>query len=200
MKNEKVLLTLSKLGMLNRRQIQILCNTGSIRNTNYTMKKLSPYIDYKDHPKGRIYKLNQKGIHFIGEGHLLKWGNVEHRLLRNDAYIYFKPIHWQSEIEFNVMGITIIPDAFFYSGMTYKFLEIDRKQRWYKNVEKIERYAEIKKTKAFQKEYKHFPNLIWVVEMESRIKKIKSLCNKNGLHCEVFSVNQIKNERIGLYA
>ncbi len=199
MKNEKILLMLSKLGMLSRRQIQRLCHTGSVRNTNYIMSDLSDYVDYIPHRYGRVYKLNQKGINLIGEGYLLKWGNVEHRLLRNDAYIYYKPTKWQPEIELKVGSVAVYPDALFYSGMTYKFLEVDRTQRWYKNVEKIEEYVELKETKALQQEYKHFPALIWIAEMESRISRIEALCKKKDLHCEVFSVKQIKGERTGIY-
>lgn len=163
------------------------------------MNELSNYVDYITHRHGRVYKLNQRGINLIGEGYLLKWGNVEHRLLRNDAYIYYKPTEWRPEIELRVGGVTVCPDAFFYSGMTYKFLEVDRTQRWYKNKEKIKEYAKLKETKALQQKYKHFPALIWVVEMESRIDKIKSICDKYGLYCEVFSVKQIKSERTGIY-
>lgn len=190
---------LSKLGMLSRRQIQKLCKTGSVRNTNYIMSELSDYVDYIPHRKGRVYKLSQKGVNLIGEGYLLNWGNVEHRLLRNDVYIYYRPSEWQPEIELKVGNVSVYPDALFYSGMTYKFLEVDRTQRWYKNVEKIKDYAKLKETRALQHEYKHFPALIWVVEMESRINKIKTTCDKYGLYCEVFSIKQIKSERIGIY-
>lgn len=184
---------LSKLGMLNRRQIQTLCNTHGKRRTNYILQNLSPYIDHLEHPYGRIYKLNQKGINLIGEGKLLKWGNVNHRLLRNDAYIYYRPSEWQAEVEMEYRNIMITPDAFFKSGMTYKFLEVDITQQWYKNLEKLSNYAKMRDVGIFQKQYGHFPLLVWVVEIESRVNKIKNECARLNLPCEVFTSSQIKD-------
>ncbi|WP_179107128.1 replication-relaxation family protein [Sediminibacillus massiliensis] len=181
-------MSLSRLGMLNRRQIQHLHDTGSVRNTNYLMQDLKPYTDYLERSNGRIYKLNQKGINLLGEGTLLKWGNVEHRIIRNDVYIKYRPDKWFPETEIKVKGVKVLPDAVFQSGMTYKILEVDRTQRWYKNKKKMEDYAKLKETGAFQKQYGHFPTIIWVVDMESRIPKIKQLGKELGLLCEVYGV------------
>jgi hypothetical protein len=191
MKGERILLQLSKLGMLNRNQIQKLCVTGGKRNTNYILDSLKPYIEFLESRYGRIYKLSQKGSNLM-ESPYLKWGNVEHRLLRNDVYIHYRPTKWETETEYSVGDITIIPDAFFLSGITYKFLEVDRTQRWYINRKKLVTYSNLKQTKAYQKKYGHFPTLVWVVEIESRKPKIKTLCNELNLHCEVYTKGELQ--------
>src|SRR5690606_8940321 len=118
---------------------------------------------------------------------------IQHKLMRNDAYIYFKPSKWFPEQEIKVGNLLIKPDAFLYSGSSYKFLEVDNVQTWKTNIEKMNLYKDIKNTGAFQSRYCKFPTIVWVVKYEVRKDKIKKLAKDLDLFCEVFLHDEIRN-------
>ncbi|WP_327605716.1 replication-relaxation family protein [Virgibacillus tibetensis] len=188
----EILTNLSKLEILTRSQIQTLHNTKSARNTNFIMKSLKQYINSVRLDENTYY-LNKKGIDLVGAKSQFKYTDqTTHKLMRNDAYIYFKPTEWKIEQEIKVRTVTVVPDAYFYSGSSYKFLEVDNTQKWNINVKKMENYKSLKETKAFQKQYKYFPPIIWVVKLESRKPKIKALAKEMDLFCEVYLHEEIK--------
>jgi len=178
---------------MTRSQIQILHDTKSTRNTNFIMQSLKPYTN-SIRLKENAYYLNKKGVALVGAKKQFKANNqVQHKLMRNDAYIYFKPTKWFSEQEIKVgKKLFIRPDAFFYSGSSYKFLEVDNVQKWHENVNKMNLYKDIKNTGAFQMKYGKFPILVWVVKYEVREEKMKKLASELGLFCEVYSHEEIK--------
>jgi hypothetical protein len=156
------------------------------------MQSLKPYTN-SIRLKENAYYLNKKGAALIGTKKQFKVNDqLQHKIMRNDAYIYFKPTKWRAEQEIKVRTITVIPDAFFYSGSSYKFLEVDNVQKWHVNVKKMEQYKDLKETGAFQKKYGKFPTLIWVVKFENRKAKLKELAKKLNLFCEVYLHDEIK--------
>lgn len=190
-KRMKILTTLSNLEIMTRSQIQTLHNTKSIRNTNFIMQSLKPYTN-SIRLKENAYYLNKKGAALIGTKKQFKYNDqVQHKLMRNDAYIYFKPREWYPERKF-LKPIEFIPDAFFYSGSSYKFLEVDNVQTWKTNVEKMNVYKDIKNTGAFQIQYGKFPTIVWVVRYEVRKDKIKKLAKELDLFCEVYLHDEIR--------
>lgn len=134
-----------------------------------------------------------QSFHFIKPNTIFPIINdqVQHKLMRNDAYIYFKPTGWKTEREF-LKPVAITPDAYFYSGSTYKFLEVDNVQRWHINVGKMEKYQQFKKSGGFQKQMGYFPPIVWVVRFEVRKTKLKALAKEMDLFCEVYLHDEIK--------
>lgn len=186
-----ILQTLSNLEILTRSQIQTLHNTKSTRNTNFIMQSLKPYIK-SIRTNENVYYLNKKGAALLGNKKQFEFSDqVTHKLMRNDAYIYFKPDKWYPEREF-LKPVPIIPDAYFKSGSSYKFLEVDNTQKWHVNVKKMETYKKLKDSGAFQKKYNYFPCVVWIVKFESRKKKLKELAKKMNLFCEVYMYDEIK--------
>lgn len=187
----KILTTLSNLEIMTRSQIQTLHNTKSVRNTNFIMQSLKPYTN-SIRLKENAYYLNKKGAALVGVNKQFKYNEkVQHKLMRNDAYIYFKPTEWYLERKF-LKPIEFQPDVFFYSGSSYKFLEVDNVQTWHKNIEKMNTYKDIKNTGAFQIQYGKFPTIVWVVRYEVRKDKIKKLAKELNLFCEVYLHDEIR--------
>ncbi|MDC3414247.1 replication-relaxation family protein [Terrihalobacillus insolitus] len=188
----EILTSLSNLEMLTRSQIQQLHDTKSIRNTNFIMKGLKPYVNVI-RLKENAYYLNKKGVALVGAKKQFEYSDqINHKLMRNDAHIYFNPTNWKIEQEIKVRDVIVVPDAFFYSGSSYKFLEVDNTQKWHVNVTKMEQYKKLKDTGAFQQQYGHFPAIVWVVKFESRKEKLKKLAKEMDLVCDIYLHDEIK--------
>lgn len=191
-KKIKILEALSNLEILSRSQIQQLCDTKSTRNTNYLLTSLASYLNCR-RLNENVYCLNKKGVDFIGSKRKPKLDSqIHHKLMRSDAYIYFKPTKWHMEREVIVGDLAITPDALYYSGSSWKFLEVDNTQKMVVNKNKMKTYQKIKKTQAFQKKYGYFPPVIWVTKYEIRKKKLKNLAKELNLFCEVYYQDEIK--------
>lgn len=187
-----ILNSLSKLEILTRSQIRALHDTKSVRNTNFILSSLADYLSHVRLHENAYY-LNRKGQELTGTQKPFKLSNqLEHKIMRNEAYVYFRPTTWVTEKEFKIGSLSVIPDAFFYSGSSYKFLEVDNTQRWNVNVEKMETYKKIKATNAFQVQYGKFPVLVWVVKFKSRKEKLLELAKKHNLHIDVYLYDEIK--------
>lgn len=187
----KILMTLANLEILTRSQIQVLHDTKSVRNTNFIMQSLKEYTN-SIRLKENAYYLNKKGAALVGSKKQLRVNDqLQHKLMRNDAYIYFKPTGWKAEREFKE-PVAITPDAYFLSGSSYKFLEVDNVQKWYVNVGKMETYKKFKDSGTFQKQLRYFPPVIWVVKFESRKGKLKQLAKDLDVFCDVYLHDEIK--------
>lgn len=187
----RILTTLSNLEIMNRSQIQALHDTKGVRNTNVILKKLAPYLN-SIRIKENAYYLNKKGAALVDGKEFRFSDQVTHKLMRNDAYVYFKPTEWKPEREF-IKPVAITPDAYFFSGSTYKFLEVDNTQKWKVNVGKMEKYKRLKESRVFQRQYNYFPPIIWIVKFETRKKKLKELAKEMDLHCEIYMHEEIKS-------
>jgi hypothetical protein len=187
---ERILLSLSKLEIMNRNMISRLLNVG-IRRVNVLMGELyqEGLIKRVEGVNGRIYKLSKRGAELMGVEYLHGWSLLDHRIMRN--WILLKESRFEIERAMDIGGKVIRPDAIII-GSVWKFVEVDRTQKWKANIDKLERYAAIKKNRAFQKKYGHFPTLIWIVEKESRKPKIKEACRALNLHCEVYTKGEIQ--------
>lgn len=187
-----ILEALSNLEVLSRDQIMVMHDTKSVRNTNFIMNDLKPYVN-SVRVDGNVYYLNKKGVALVGAKKQFKFNDqVIHKLMRNDSYIYFNPTQWVAEQEIAVGKIVVQPDAYFYSGSSYKFLEVDNTQKWQVNVKKMESYKKLKDTGAFQQKNGKFPTLIWVIKFDSRKDKLKELAKKMGVFCEIYHHDEIK--------
>lgn len=156
-----------------------------IRNANRIMASLRNYVD-SVYVGENAYFLNKRGVELVGADYQYRHSDqVTHKIMRSDAYIYFKPTEWYPEREF-IKPVNIQPDAFFYSGSSYKFLEVDNTQKWTVNKRKFNDYKRLKESGAFQRKYGKFPPLIWVVKMHSRKERLLSLAKEYGISCEVY--------------
>ncbi|WP_407270575.1 replication-relaxation family protein [Radiobacillus sp. PE A8.2] len=184
-------MSLSRLEVLSRDMIAELLGVG-IKRTNIIMREInsSGNVSFIDNPKGRIFKLSKRGAAIFDVNYLHGWSLLEHRLMRNWTLIHENEYSLEEMVK--IGDISVVPDAVI-KGDKIKFIEIDRKQKWKANVNKLERYAALKETGAFQKQYGYYPRLIWIVEMESRIDKIKKCCSELDLPIEVFHVGEIKS-------
>lgn len=187
----EILTSLSQLEILTRSQIQILHNTKSVRNTNFILQSLKPYTNsIRLHENA--YYLNKKGAALIGAEKQFRMNDqLQHKLMRNDAYIYFKPKGWIAERKFE-KPVSITPDAYFLQNNKYKFLEVDNVQKWSENIKKMETYKTLEKSGVFQRQLNYFPAVVWVIKFESRKEKIKKLARELNLICEVYSHDEIK--------
>lgn len=184
--------TLSNLEILTRSQIQLLHGTKSVRNTNYIMKSLRPYTNFI-RLNEYAYYLNKHGREIVGSDRKFRAdGQLTHKIMRNDAYIYFKPTRWITEQEITIKDISVRPDAYFYAGDSYYFLEVDNLQRWSHNVKKLEEYKKLKDTGIFQRKIGVFPTIVWVIKLESRKPKLIGLSEELGLQAEVYYHDEVK--------
>lgn len=116
---------------------------------------------------------------------------LHHKLMRNDAYVHFSPKEWFPEAEFKIGDLVIRPDAFFKTDK-YHFLEIDNAQKWHINVRKLENYAKIKNSGAFQRKYGHFPLVIFVTTFPGRKERFLKLAKTLELPIEVYMKEEVE--------
>lgn len=144
-----------------------------------------------------VYYLNKIGRERVNsEVARQKSNQVNHFLMRNDAYIYYKAQDWKTEVLLKVDkrdGETVggnISDAYFLHNFKRHILEVDHLQHMHKNKEKIEKYKSLKETGVFQQNLKYFPTLVWVTLTDSRKKQLLQWCD--GLETVVHLWDDIK--------
>lgn len=192
-REDAILSSLNKLDYLSRSQIQRLHDLGGDRNARRILNNMSGLVSsFRGDTGESIFYLSKAGRERIGCDIVRqKTNQVNHFLMRADAYIHFKPEDWKNEARVIVKDVvTIIPDAYFRYELKRHFLEIDHLQHMSKNKEKIERYKKLRDTGTFQERLKYFPRLIWVTTTENRKKQLTEWCN--GLDVVVYLWSDIK--------
>lgn len=192
-REEAILLSLSKLDYLSRRQIQRLHNLGGDRNTRRVMANIKDFVtSFRGDNGESIFHLNRVGRDRVGCTVIRQSkAQANHFLMRNDAYIHYKNDDWKNEVKFSVDGVvSLIPDAYFRHELRRYFLEVDHLQHMSKNREKIDKYKKLYGTGVFQQKMKYFPRLVWVTLTDSRKKQLLEWCD--GLDCIVYTWDEIK--------
>jgi hypothetical protein len=192
-REEAILLSLSKLDYLSRKQIQKLHNLGGDRNTRRILASIQDCVSSFRGDNGEsIFHLNRHGRERIGCTVVRQSkSQSKHYLMRNDAYIHYPNEDWKNEMKFTVdKEVSLIADAYFRHNLRRHFLEVDHLQHMSKNREKIERYKKLYQTGVFQAKMKYFPRLVWVTLTESRRKQLLEWAN--GLDVVVHVWNEIK--------
>src|SRR5690625_1661914 len=93
----KILTTLSRLEILTRSQLQSLFDLKGDRNARYTMQSLRKFTN-KIFVGENAYYLNKRGIELVGADKKYRHSDqLMHKLMRNDAYIFYKPTEWFTE-------------------------------------------------------------------------------------------------------
>jgi Replication-relaxation len=205
MRQEKILLSLSKLGFATRAQLQKIHDLGKTRNANRILYEMREYLNhFRLGEEGNVYYLNQKGLDLLGISGkpLNKNMQYEHTLMKNDMYIYFgcpkdwaleRPIHFKMKEDLGGVIVTkektIIPDARFTKNGLYHFVEVDHQQQMKENLKKIKLYKGL--SSSIKEQFKQTPAIIFYTTTENRKKKLDEWCDREELYYQVLSKKDI---------
>lgn len=134
----------------------------SYRNACYVLKKIEPYVNTTFFNKEKVFYLNKQGLSFIdSDKQQVKKSNLEHTLLRNEAYMYLNcPLDWKNEcvLEYEVMqpnnlgivikGMNVVTKSKMVADAVYKrngythIVEIDNTRHMQDNHKKIKSYTD----------------------------------------------------------
>ena len=189
-RNEQILLLLKKFDFLTRDQLNSHFKLGTVRNANYVLRNLSEYLKTIRDGYQSIYYLSREGRDYVDcEKVRKKGGHVQHIVMRNDLWLYFKcPNDWRNEVKISDKNTSVVADAVFTRNGFYHFLEVDNLQSMKENRAKINRYKEL--SDSLVKQFGYFPTLVWLTTTEHRRKQLESACN--GLNFKVFTINDIQ--------
>ncbi len=200
MRQEKILLSLNELKFATSEHIRVLHKLGSLRNALKVLNQMKEYLTIRKHNGRNVYYLNNLGREIIGAETEIKWSlTVDHHLLRNDMYLYFKcPHDWKAEqkITFKYKNglsykeSSIIPDATFTLHNIFHFLEVDRTQSMSENKKKINQYKLL--SPAIEEQFKHKPILVFYTTTESRKGLLEKLCSDVGLENIIISKEDLR--------
>lgn len=156
---ESLLVTIDTLGMCKIKHLQQIHDLKSYRNACRVVKQLSPYIHETFHNKEKVIYLNKDGRDLIGSRKEVKKNSlIEHTLLANEAYLYFRcPLDWKREYtleeETKITGLQlgglklakkkVIADAAFSKNGYLHLIEIDNIRDMADNRKKIEMYLSL---------------------------------------------------------
>ncbi|GIN38428.1 hypothetical protein [Heyndrickxia oleronia] len=200
---ESLLTTIDQLGMVTIRQLRQKHDLKSYRNACRVVKQLEPYIHTTFFNKEKVLYLNKDGRELIGSTKEMKRNSlIEHILLANEAYFYFKcPLDWKREytievkdrIVFNRMNIVkkkVIADASFTRNGYMHLIEIDNIRDMSDNKNKIEIYLEM--WTFIKKEFNQLPILYFFTTTEIRKRKLDHWLNQCKLRHEVLVINDLR--------
>ncbi len=155
------------------------------RNANRILNDMSAYLNSFRNGWEKVYTLNKAGRERVQcTTTRKKTPNVQHFLIRNQLYIYWKrPKSWENEVKMVIGKESIVADAMFKYKDAKVFVEVDVSQPMATNSRKIEKYA-----KMLRNSQEPF-FLIWVTELESRRATLNRLMN--GLPGQVYTLNEI---------
>lgn len=151
-RSKEIVLSLAMLDYLTADQIRRIHRLGGDRNTRrvlFDLEKKGLVSSYRLE-RYKIYHLAKRGRDMAGTDKVRKPTiHAAHFLLRNEAYIHFRPVRWQPEPTITWGSHTIRPDAIFYTkeGRRY-ILEVDVSQPMVENKEKIELYKRMNARKV----------------------------------------------------
>lgn len=152
MREEKVLLCLSKMKFATREQLQQVkeLELGNERNALKVLGQMKELIQVKNHLGRNVYYLAKKGADMVGIEGLPSWStHIDHHLLRNDIYVHYQcPLDWEVERDVELRPVVgdpkiLRPDARFTVDGRWHFLEVDRTQSMVENKKKLDLYSQL---------------------------------------------------------
>lgn len=139
-----------------------------------------------------VYYLSKDGAERIGVKPIKKSMQIDHHLLRNEAWLMMGMVNWEIEkpIIFEMEGKEkrIIPDAKYKTDTLY-CIEIDRKQSMVRNKKKMELYGSF--NYLYQALYAKKIILKVFTTLNSRKLLFENLAGEYGLACEVYVIDDI---------
>ncbi len=156
------MITIDHLGMATIKNLRGIHDLKSYRNACYVIKKIEPYVNTTFFNKEKVFYLNKQGLSFIdSDKQQVKKSNLEHTLLRNEAYMYLNcPLDWKNEcvLEYEVMqpnnlgivikGMNVVTKSKMVADAVYKrngythIVEIDNTRHMQDNHKKIKSYVD----------------------------------------------------------
>ncbi len=191
----EILSSLSKLDFASRRQLQAIHCLGSIRNANRILKDLRPYCHVTSHNREYIYYLNKKGMALLGiqTKERKKKHQLEHILLRNEAWMWLDFPNWKTEqvitLRYQGEEKTIVPDAFFMKDNVPHFVEVDRLQHMKVNEKKLQYYAYL--TNIYQKRQQIKPIIIFCTISDCREKQLMNYALKHNVYVQTYLLQDV---------
>ncbi|MDA2639189.1 replication-relaxation family protein [Bacillus sp. FSL R12-0069] len=191
----EILYTLSKLDFASRRQLQAIHCLGSIRNANRILKDLRAYCHVTSHNREHVYYLNKKGLALLGidAKERKKKHQLEHILLRNEAWMWLDFPEWKTEqvitLRYQGEEKTIVPDAFFLKDNVPHFVEIDRLQHMKVNEKKIQYYAYL--THIYQNQQQITPIIIFCTISDCREKQLLNYALKYHVNVQTYLLQDV---------
>ncbi|MGR5989218.1 replication-relaxation family protein [Bacillus paranthracis] len=191
----EILSSLSKLDFASRRQLQAIHCLGSIRNANRILKDLRAYCHVTAHNREYIYYLNKKGMALLGiqTKERKKKHQLEHILLRNEAWMWLDFPNWKTEqvitLRYQGEEKTIVPDAFFMKDNVPHFVEVDRLQHMKVNETKIQYYAYL--TNIYQKQQQIKPIIIFCTISDCREKQLMNYALKHNVYVQTYLLQDV---------
>ena len=191
----EILSSLIKLEFATRRQLQAIHNLGSIRNANRILKDLRSYVHVTFHNREHVYYLNKKGLALLGLNgkEKKKKHQLEHILLRNEAWMWLDFPDWKSEqlVKFSYKGEEklIVPDAYYIRDRIPHFVEIDRLQHMKENEQKLQAYSLI--TKLYKEKQNITPVILFFTISDYREHKLESYAVKYNVYLRTFLMKDV---------
>ncbi|WP_155890059.1 hypothetical protein [Peribacillus kribbensis] len=196
-------MTIDQLGMTTIKHLRSIHDLKSYRNACRIVGKLKPYIHETFYNKEKVVYLNRDGRELIGSSHeVKKSGQIEHTLLRNEAFVYFNcPLDWKPErefvvnlpvenkLDFIVSGVNVVNkkkvvcDASFSRNGYLHIVEIDNKRAMADNKTKLDTYKEI--FPHLKQIYNQIPTLYFFTTTQQRKKKIEAWMLERNIRGEV---------------
>lgn len=206
-KQEKILMTIDKLGAVTVKQLHDILQPGSYRHTCRLINQLEEYLHVVRSNQKIVY-LNKDGRNFIGSDKEVKKSVLfDHMLLCNQAYVYYNcPLDWKREYaietsqepEFSfgiqIKGLTVvnkqtlIPDAVFSRNGYVYLIEVDNTRAMQDNRKKIKKYIEM--WSEIKNHFNLMPKLCFFTCSDKRKKEITKLCNS--IPSEVKTFTEVK--------
>jgi hypothetical protein len=137
-----------------------------------------------------VYYLSKTGAELIGVKPIKKSSQIEHVLLRTEAWMILDFPQWYMEhpFELTIKGKVkkMIPDAHYFKDTLY-CVEIDNQQRLIRNKEKLEMYGEL--NKLYERDEHKKIVVQFFTRCRSRKSKIEEIAGRNQVVCEVYVVD-----------
>ncbi len=198
-------MTIDRLGMATIKHLRGIHDLKSYRNACFALKRLEPYTSTTFFNKEKVYYLNKCGRSLIGSYRdIKKSSNIEHTLLRNDAFLYLnRPIDWQIEsvLEYEAeqptahgivfKGLSVATKSKMVADAVYKrngythIVEIDNVRDMKDNLKKLQSYVDCFK-------YIDTPRLEIFTTTIDRKRKFEKWLLDYKLRGEVITFNSIR--------
>lgn len=193
-REERILLSLKRLGYLTRSQLQRMHKLGKTRNTNRILSELDDYVNTFRDNYDTVYYLSKLGREYTQAKRVLrKTQYAMHTVMRNEWFIYTgMPAYWKNEVKIGDAVETRICDTLYKDNDYLIILEVDRYQKMSENRVKAQSYYGMYKRGAITRKFGYFPTVVWLTSTELRRKQLKGICNELGLPAEVYTLEDIQ--------
>jgi hypothetical protein len=183
---------LAQLKYATRKQLQAMHNLQGKRNSQRILKAMtdSNLLLWTKVDQENVYYLSKLGAEQVGVEPVKKSNQIEHVLLRNEAWMFLNYPQWflEAPIELKIQGQMrrLIPDAQYMEDTLY-CVEIDNQQRLIKNKEKLEMYSVL--NRMYEKDMNKKIVVQFFTTCQSRKSKIEEIAGRLNVVCEVYVIN-----------